>query len=278
MAGRPQREADVPEDDGSAGNDNLPAKYMVGYGKPPAEHRFRKGKSGNPAGRPRGARNKVPRGQGLDFGSQPANQMLLEEAYRTVIIREGEKTIELPVIQAVFRSMGVSAMKGNRLAQATMAELVRGIEEEDRQLRSSHFEVACEYKTGWEQAIEHARRHGLPEPAPVPHPDDVILDMRRAEVRFEGPMTPEDKRKWDSMLEFRDELQAEVSMFAAGYRECAAMKKPPVERMKSLAGNWESYTTMYDRLNEPLPERYRKRLEDRFYPGLVEGRSGSKVK
>ena len=27
--------------------------YEVGYGRPPAEHRFRKGKSGNPAGRPR---------------------------------------------------------------------------------------------------------------------------------------------------------------------------------------------------------------------------------
>ena len=27
--------------------------YEVGYGRPPAEHRFRKGRSGNPRGRPR---------------------------------------------------------------------------------------------------------------------------------------------------------------------------------------------------------------------------------
>ena len=121
--------------------------------------------------------------------------MLLEEAYRTVAIREGEKVVELPVINAVFRSMGVSAMKGNRLAQATMAELVRGIEEEDRQLRSSLFETACEYKIGWQEAFDHARKNGLPEPTVVPHPEDVILDMRRAEVRYEGPMTPEEKRK-----------------------------------------------------------------------------------
>ena len=45
-----------------------------------------------------------------------------------------------------------------------------------------------------------------------------ILDMRRAEVRYEGPMTPEEKKSWDRMLEFRDELQAEVSMFASGYK------------------------------------------------------------
>ncbi|MGI8568085.1 MAG: DUF5681 domain-containing protein [Methylocella sp.] len=31
--------------------------YEVGYGRPPREHRFRPGRSGNPRGRPKGARN-----------------------------------------------------------------------------------------------------------------------------------------------------------------------------------------------------------------------------
>ena len=33
------------------------ADYAVGYGKPPKHTRFKKGRSGNPRGRPRGAKN-----------------------------------------------------------------------------------------------------------------------------------------------------------------------------------------------------------------------------
>jgi len=75
--------------------------YEVGYGKPPLHTRFRKGQSGNARGRPRNG------------AMERARKIVLEEAYRTVTVREGEKIVEMPAIRAVMRSHLRDALKGN---------------------------------------------------------------------------------------------------------------------------------------------------------------------
>jgi hypothetical protein len=90
----------------------------VGYGRPPAHSRFRKGQSGNPRGRPRGAR------------TGRTHQLVLQEAFRTVTVREGEKTLTLPAIQAVIRSAIALAAKGNGPAQRAFIDMMRALEQE----------------------------------------------------------------------------------------------------------------------------------------------------
>jgi hypothetical protein len=101
------------------GRKRLPSdskSYEVGYGKPPLHTRFSKGQSGNPGGRPRG------------MTSGRANELALREAYRLVTVREGDKVVKLPAIQAVIRSLVALAARGNGTAQRALIEMIQTIE------------------------------------------------------------------------------------------------------------------------------------------------------
>jgi hypothetical protein len=95
-----------------------PGEYKIGYRKPPSRTKFRKGTSGNPGGRPRG------------MTAGRANRIALNEAYRLVTVREGDKILTLPALQAVLRSMIALAAKGNGPAQRSLVDTVQAIERE----------------------------------------------------------------------------------------------------------------------------------------------------
>ena len=96
------------------------AGYQVGYGRPPRHTRFRKGRSGNPGGRP--SRKRVERMKAL----------ALREAYRAVPVKEDGRMVALTAIAAILRSQIELAANGNLQAQRDILAMVRSIENENK--------------------------------------------------------------------------------------------------------------------------------------------------
>jgi hypothetical protein len=127
----------------------------------PAQHRFVKGRSGNPKGGSGKRRN--------DAHEERIKSLIIDEAYREVALREGDNVIKLPVIQAVIRQLAMAAAKGQPRSQRMLADLVRWVEGDRRELNLEFLKTMIEYKQYWDQELERRERLGLAGPEPLPH-------------------------------------------------------------------------------------------------------------
>jgi hypothetical protein len=95
-----------------------PSEYAVGYARPPKEHRFRPGQSGNPSGRPKGARSFV--------------SDLRDELGALVAVSDGENKIEVTKQQAIIKVLLRKAIAGDPRAIATIVNsCIRAVGEDD---------------------------------------------------------------------------------------------------------------------------------------------------
>ena len=76
----------------------------VGFGRPPREHRFKPGESGNPKGRPKGSNNE--------------STILHELLHRKIDVRQGGRTRKITVLEAILMRFTEDSLKGNTKSAA----------------------------------------------------------------------------------------------------------------------------------------------------------------
>lgn len=87
--------------------------YEIGYGKPPKEHQFKPGQSGNPKGRPRGTKNLATD--------------LQEELEEKILITEAGVQIKTSKQRAMLKTLMARALKGDLRASDTIIKLIVGM-------------------------------------------------------------------------------------------------------------------------------------------------------
>jgi hypothetical protein len=85
--------------------------YEIGYRRPPESGRFKKGKSGNPKGRPRGSTNFLT--------------ILEQELGQSIVVNENGKKKNITRMQAMVKRIVANALQGDLKALMTLFEILR---------------------------------------------------------------------------------------------------------------------------------------------------------
>lgn len=85
--------------------------YETGYRRPPESGRFKKGKSGNPKGRPKGSNNFLT--------------LLEQELGQPIVVNENGKKTTITKQQAMVKRMVAGALQGDLKVTMTLVEILR---------------------------------------------------------------------------------------------------------------------------------------------------------
>ena len=102
----------------------------VGYGRPPKRTQFKPGQSGNPSGRPKGARN---------FRAE-----LLEELAEPITVNDGGRDLTITKQRAFVKTLVRAAIGGNVRACGTLLSLCEKLDHADNEANVALAPADCE--------------------------------------------------------------------------------------------------------------------------------------
>lgn len=157
--------------------------------------------------------------------------IVLEEACRIISVQDGGRLVDIPMAQAVIRSIAVNAAKWQHRAQRLFSQLLGTTEAARKKLHGAYFETALTYKVEWDRELQRRAAQGITTlPEPLPHPDQIVLDMDTGAVQLKGPLTCEKKAKLDAW-----KVKAhDVEIAVADLKENLEAETDPEERADIL--------------------------------------------
>jgi Family of unknown function (DUF5681) len=226
-------------------------RYTVGRNKPPKEHQFAKGRSGNPNGRPKKALD-----GGGDFGNLPLHELVLAEASRTLTLREDGRPAKRTVSETVLMKTWMLAASGNVHAQRTFLQMLQTAQARDGTTRTERLRFAYELKLDLQEARDKYVAAGRDELTMQVHPSDVEIDCVTGDVRFFTPITDEDWAGRELLLRLLDEAHVVLARVVATLQE---EKDDPFLQLGREVAIFKAHIA-----NEGLPPRFRRPPPEQF--------------
>lgn len=110
-------------------------KYEVGYKKPPKKTQFKKGKSGNPKGRPKGSNNMVT--------------LIIEALDKNIIVQQNGKPYTMTQREAMVARLMHNALTGDMRSLMT----ILGVEADRKEADPDDFEITDNDKATMQRMI-----------------------------------------------------------------------------------------------------------------------------